>query len=991
MSGGHGITLTDGAYTGNAGDYPASDQIRQSYVWGNTQNGVDSDSDNYPAVNPGVGNWAPLWLVKERDFHLHVLSGYTPYTYPHPLRGETPPTNPEINIVYGAINIPDGNTYNFGFKDINSNTDQIFTLENLGTGTLNLSGSPIITITGANANQFSVQAQPTTPVAPSGNTTFTIRFTPTSLGAKVAAIAMGNDDPNENPYNITLNGTGSSGNYYVDQTGGNDTWDGLAPEWVSGTNGPWKTIAKVNGLTFQPGDTIDFKRGETWRETLTPPSSGTSGHPITFGAYGAGNLPKIYGSTAVATWTDEGSNLWYATLATDPLSVWFINTDTTVHWGKEEALKANLNAEYEWWWDGPNDRLYVYATSDPDTRYTSVENATRNRGLDPEAQSYITIQDIEVAYVKYYAIAVGSNCLIQRCTVHHVNIVGATSMADGIRLCNVSFSTVTDCDIYEIGRHGIYASATGAGTCSNNIIEHNIVHNCYHTLIDVMNVDGTASGNITRYNLLYTDSDYANASFGCMGIYYSGDTSITYPQANGEIYYNVSFNMFSTHIQIGAYTTGTQVLNNLCYGTNPLNTTLLANGIMLGSTGSTTITAKNNIVMDIYSGAGGGDACVRVYDVDQISAMDNNCWYQSLGGTRVYARIYDVASYHYDDLDDWQTAMSPFEASSLWEDPLFVNAGGDTAEDYKLTASSPCINAGVAVGLTGDYEGNSVPVGGTPDIGAYEYQGTSGAPEINVTVGGTNIGDGGSFDFGSKGTGTNTDQQFTLENLGDADLTLSGTPIITITGTNADQFSVQTQPTTPVAGPDSTTFTLRFSPTSSGAKVAAISIGNNDADENPYDISLAGTGAEPEINITDGTNPIADGGTFAFGPHDDGTNTPQVFTIENSGTVDLTLSGSPIITITGTDAGQFNVSAQPTTPIVASGNVNFTLQFSPTSPGAKTAAIAIGNNDSTENPYNIALTGTGLAVGGEEERTIIINVTKDIIVTIIIRITRIGW
>jgi hypothetical protein len=86
MSGGHGITLTDGAYTGDVGDYPASDQIRGSYVWGNTQNGVDCDSDNYPAVNPGVGNWAPLWLVKERDFHLHERSGYIPYTYPHPLR-----------------------------------------------------------------------------------------------------------------------------------------------------------------------------------------------------------------------------------------------------------------------------------------------------------------------------------------------------------------------------------------------------------------------------------------------------------------------------------------------------------------------------------------------------------------------------------------------------------------------------------------------------------------------------------------------------------------------------------------------------------------------------------------------------------------------------------------------------------------------------------------------------------------------------------------
>jgi hypothetical protein len=44
--------------------------------------------------------------------------------------------------------------------------------------------------------------------------------------------------------------------YYVDATNGNDTNNGLSEAT------PWKTIAKVNGSKFLPGDQILFKRGE---------------------------------------------------------------------------------------------------------------------------------------------------------------------------------------------------------------------------------------------------------------------------------------------------------------------------------------------------------------------------------------------------------------------------------------------------------------------------------------------------------------------------------------------------------------------------------------------------------------------------------------------------------------------------------------------------------------------------------------------------------
>ena len=105
--------------------------------------------------------------------------------------------------------------------------------------------------------------------------------------------------------------------YFVDATAGNDSWDGAAGAYVSGTNGPWKTIDKVNSMTQQPGDTVLFKRGEVWRETLIPDSGSAAGR-ITYGVYGDENLPKPQLLASVemndtSDWYNVGGNIWSTT------------------------------------------------------------------------------------------------------------------------------------------------------------------------------------------------------------------------------------------------------------------------------------------------------------------------------------------------------------------------------------------------------------------------------------------------------------------------------------------------------------------------------------------------------------------------------------------------------------------------------------------------------------------------------------------------------
>ena len=233
--------------------------------------------------------------------------------------------------------------------------------------------------------------------------------------------------------------------------------------------------------------------------------------------------------------------------------------------------------------------------------------------------------------------------------------------------------------------------------------------------------------------------------------------------------------------------------------------------------------------------------------------------------------------------------------------------------------------------------------------------------EINIKYETEDILSGSEYDFGNVPIESTKSANFTIENLGTADLILFGdSPFIEITGKNASEFSVETSPKSPIAPGSSTTFTIKFNPSNGGSKTATIIIKNYDADENPYEINISGqctTIAEPEINVRQGTTDIPTSGSYDFGSVVVNTSSSAVtFTIENTGSADLVLSGSPEkVSKTGTDASMFSIGTQPsspvaTSPVGAGGNTTFTITFTPTSTGTKTATVTIPNNDFTQSP-----------------------------------------
>ena len=101
--------------------------------------------------------------------------------------------------------------------------------------------------------------------------------------------------------------------YFVSNAG-NDENNGTS------TSTSWRTINKVNSTSFLAGDSILFKRGDTFYGSLRVKASGTFGIPIIFGAYENGANPTISGFTKVTSWTHLGSNIWESTGAVSTLS-----------------------------------------------------------------------------------------------------------------------------------------------------------------------------------------------------------------------------------------------------------------------------------------------------------------------------------------------------------------------------------------------------------------------------------------------------------------------------------------------------------------------------------------------------------------------------------------------------------------------------------------------------------------------------------------------
>jgi hypothetical protein len=99
--------------------------------------------------------------------------------------------------------------------------------------------------------------------------------------------------------------TAHATDYYISSSG-NDANNGTS------SSTPWRTLNKLNASfgSINAGDRVYLNRGDVFYGSINVTKSGTSGAPITIGAYGSGAKPIVTGFTTVTSWTNIGGNIW---------------------------------------------------------------------------------------------------------------------------------------------------------------------------------------------------------------------------------------------------------------------------------------------------------------------------------------------------------------------------------------------------------------------------------------------------------------------------------------------------------------------------------------------------------------------------------------------------------------------------------------------------------------------------------------------------------
>jgi len=174
----------------------------------------------------------------------------------------------------------------------------------------------------------------------------------------------------------------------------------------------------------------------------------------------------------------------------------------------------------------------------------------------------------------------------------------------------------------------------------------------------------------------------------------------------------------------------------------------------------------------------------------------------------------------------------------------------------------------VTQGIHGTVKNNGVDVTYLPDANyagndsftytAEDKQGDTHTANVTVDVnetddmqvsGGGNLipdGDGSprtadNTDFGSTALFLGTvEHTFAIHNQGNIDLNLIGDPKVEITGAHAGDFTVTTQPSSPLTDGETTTFSIEFDPNAAGLREAGVSIESDDLAD-PYTFAIQGT------------------------------------------------------------------------------------------------------------------------------------------------------
>jgi len=533
--------------------------------------------------------------------------------------------------------------------------------------------------------------------------------------------------------------------YYVDNcvSVGNDRNNGTS------TSTPWLTINKVNTSKFNPGDSILFESTCTWREQLTVPSSGSSGSPITFGAYGTGAAPIISGANLFTSWTLSSGSVYYTSYSTAPNQVFEDGGRLT----QSTVGTASLTAG-QWYLDTVNSRIWVYLTAGDSPSGHTMEASQRQYAIYGSGISYVTISGLEASESNGAGSSeeAGSGIHCNTCT--NLLVTGVTVLYnynDGVRLDYGSNNVVSYSRAAYNGANGFanYGAASlfdhlvayynnqlaggdgeqsyGAGikfdSAPNQIVQYStsygngVGQSPVSAAVDGIWCDTCGSGFTAQYNLVYD-----NTGEGIFVEANSGQISVLYNVVYGNLDWGIELAADNTSIPMS----GSIVAGNTSYGNAGAQIAIDAANFPGG--------CVNNLVYNNIAFQVSGNTPFRVYGGCENPGTNGsgNVYTYNNFGTATTNFIEWGHGVLYSTYSSWETATGNCGtvgcSHSIEAAPTFANA---SAGQFWLTSGSPGIGAGLNLGSPyniGLMPGSAWPTGVTtgptntpPDIGAFVY------------------------------------------------------------------------------------------------------------------------------------------------------------------------------------------------------------------------------------------------------------------------------
>ncbi|GEM_PF-3399614 len=229
-------------------------------------------------------------------------------------------------------------------------------------------------------------------------------------------------------------------------------------------------------------------------------------------------------------------------------------------------------------------------------------------------------------------------------------------------------------------------------------------------------------------------------------------------------------------------------------------------------------------------------------------------------------------------------------------------------------------------------------------------------PEIQVTEQGADRADGSTVDFGSTPEGTPLVKTLTFSNSQAGAAALSLSNLLLPAG-----FTLLDALPTELAAGSSVAVRVQFAASNSGSFSGRFSVTNNDADENPFDLTLTAQATRlfPQVRMNNGTQVLANAqGLLDFGTSTQGQQaTVLTVNLENVGTGVLNIGSA---TLAG--ATQFALLNAPSGSLAPGATLPVQIRLNTDTEGSFNGTFTLLSDDPTNTRYLIRLVGTVQAI-----------------------------